>query len=114
MKKRSLLWLVPFVALLSGCTQQLSLQGSSDELAQRKVTESETAINFPDDNPSIADGKDIYGKQNCAQCHSDTGAPVAGKTTVNLSDEKYMSKQKPVDQYKFLIYGNGSSHPTMK
>lgn len=115
MKKKTLLLLVPVLALLAGCTQKVSLEGAEQELAQRQVTESLSAIVYPDDRPSIGDGKGDWAKMNCAQCHGETGQPVAGKATVNLSDPEYMAKQKPVDQYVFLTYGKkGSTHAKLK
>jgi mono/diheme cytochrome c family protein len=114
MKIKAVLLLAPFLLLLSGCTQQVSLKGSEQELAQRNVTESK-AILYPDDRPSIPDGKAVWVKMNCAECHGTDGQPVAGKAKVVLSNLDYMDKQKPVEQYAFLTYGKeGSSHPVLK
>ncbi len=115
MDKKSLLSLLPLICLLTGCTQPLNLQGSQQDLAQKQVTEAANIISYPDDNPSSADGKLVFEKMNCAECHGATGAGESGKTTVNLSDPKYMAKQKPVDQYSFLMYGrSGINHPSVK
>lgn len=110
-----LLALVPFAAILAGCTQQFTLQGPGENLAARSTTEPRLEVYYPDDNPSVADGKDIWNNMTCAECHGDSGAPVAGKSTVDLSNSAYMGKQKPVDQYQFLAYGRqGGRHPLLK
>ncbi len=115
MKIKALLLLIPLVCLVTGCSQQLSLQGSEAGLAGRTATESASAVIFPDDDPIIPDGKKVWSRLHCAECHSDTGAPVAGKCQVDLSDTRYMAKQKPLDQYVFLTYGKeGVNHPKLK
>lgn len=113
--KKALLMLVPVIVLLSGCGQQVSLEGQETELASRTASEGARTVVFPDDNPSVPDGKGVWEKMSCAECHSATGEPVSGKATVNLADAKYMAKQKPVVQYEFIAYGKeGSSHPVMR
>jgi mono/diheme cytochrome c family protein len=63
----------------------------------------------------VADGKVVWQKMNCAECHSDTGKPVAGKATVDLSNASYMAKQKPINQYVLITYGkDGTNHPALK
>ena len=91
------------------------MNGQDSNLANKDLTQSNHAVIFPDDNPSVPDGKVVYEKLNCAQCHSATGEPVKDSATVNLSDKLYMAKQKPVDQYIFLTYGKeGLKHPDLK
>lgn len=115
-KKKNLLMVLPLVAVLAGCsTSKVSLNGQDSQLANKDVTQSNSAVIFPDDNPSVPDGKVAFDKMNCAQCHSATGTPVKGSATVNLADKDYMAKQKPVDQYIFLTYGKeGSQHQALK
>jgi mono/diheme cytochrome c family protein len=114
MKKTLLLGLIPI--MLAGCTGSKVNIGSNDaKLVSENVTEAQNVVIYPDDNPSVADGKGVWQKMNCAQCHSDTGKPVSGKAQVNLADAEYMAKQKPLDQYVFLTYGKpGVNHPQLK
>lgn len=115
MKKQALLLLIPVIAMLSGCTQQVSLQGPDKGMARSDVTEAANAIVYPDYDPSIPDGKTDWEKMNCAQCHGADGAAVPGKATLALNDAKYMAKQKPLDQYVFLTYGaKGMQHEGLK
>lgn len=115
MNKKALLIAIPLIAMLTGCSQEIPLQGSGQDLANPNVTTANNVILYPDDNPSIADGKAVWAKMNCAECHGDAGSPVSGKATVDLTNAKYMAKQKPVDQYAFLMYGKqGVTHPTVK
>lgn len=104
-KTLSLLVALPAVISLSSCTEQVSLKGADDKMASRQVTESADVVIFPDDNPSIPDGKVVYEKQQCATCHGADGKGIANKTTVDLSNEVMVHKQKPLDLYYFLTYG---------
>lgn len=96
--------------VLSGCESQLSLK--NDELARKDATKGERVVMFPDDDPSIPDGKDYFEKAdkgNCASCH---GAGNSGG--VDLTNKEEMRKKKPVEQYMFIAYGkDGSTHPAM-
>jgi mono/diheme cytochrome c family protein len=114
MRKEALLLLTPVVLTLTGCTGDVSLSGQKDQLVQRTVTEAQVVI-FPDDNPSVPDGKKVWDKMNCAECHSATGAPVSGRASIDLASTKYNGKQKPIDQFEFLAFGSeGVQHPTLK
>src|SRR5271168_1984143 len=100
---------------ISGCNQQVSLKGNEDALASRTVTQSTNEIVFPDAPPSVPDGKVIYTRLACAQCHSDSGQPVAGKSKTDFSQKEWSHKQKPVDQFDFLYFGKpGVDHPTVR
>jgi len=120
MKTKALLLVLPITVFLSGCTQEFSLKGADEKLAERSVTEEAMQVVFPDDNPSVPDGKAVYEKMNCAECHSATGQPVAGKASLDLSSKTFMGKRKPLDQFIFLSYGGGSAegeninHPALK
>jgi mono/diheme cytochrome c family protein len=101
------------VFLLSACgKQEINLKGAEDALAQRSVTAAQGVIDYPDDNPSVPDGKLAFEQMNCATCHADSGKGVSGKCTVDLTSKEYERKQKPVDQFEFLSYGRpGLDHP---
>jgi len=114
MRKEALLLLIPVVAALSGCTQKMSLPTEKDELVSKNVTEAKVVI-FPDVSPSIPDGKKVWEKMNCAECHGLDGKPVAGKATKDLSEKKYGAASMPLDQYRFVVYGQpGVQHPEFK
>jgi mono/diheme cytochrome c family protein len=100
----------------SGCAkQEVSLHGSEDSLASRTVTQSAAEIVYPDASPSVPDGKVIYERMACAQCHSQTGQPVPGKSSIDFSQKEWSHKQKPVDQFEFIYFGKpGVEHPTVR
>lgn len=105
--------IIPFIVALSACTSQVNISSNNEKLVSEDVTKGIKTVLFPDDDPSVADGKVVYEKMKCAECHSATGAPVAGKATVDLSNKEYARKQKPVDQYMFAAFGKeGLTHPT--
>lgn len=100
---------------LSSCSKEIKLAGPDAQIASQTVTRGGKEIIYPDDAPSVPDGKSIWQSQNCATCHSDSGSAVPGKSTINLADKTWMRKQKPVDQYEFLWFGkDGSDHPTLQ
>lgn len=121
MKKSAFLLLIPILFTLTACTgSQVNLKGSESDLVHTNVTEAEGVIVYPDDNPSVPDGKVVWEKMNCAECHGTEGkTPVklAGGTeekgTLVLSDPLFVAKQMPSEQYKFLTYG-GKGHPALK
>jgi mono/diheme cytochrome c family protein len=98
---------------LTACgKQQIDLSGKADQIASKSVTLGSGEVVFPDDKPSVADGKAVWNKQNCAQCHNADGAGVA---KANFADKNYMRLQKPVDQYEFIWTGKeGVKHPTLQ
>jgi mono/diheme cytochrome c family protein len=99
---------------VSGCGSSVTLKGNEDQLASKSITASSKEVVYPDATPSVPDGKVVYQKLKCAECHSDSGEPVAGKTTVNLADKAWAHKQKPVDLFEFLYFGKpGVDHPTL-
>ncbi|MBX9771654.1 MAG: c-type cytochrome [Candidatus Obscuribacterales bacterium] len=126
LKTLSLLVALPAALTISACTQKVEIEGADDKLVSRQVTEADNVVIFPDDNPSIPDGKEVYTKMECATCHGADGKGIANKTTVDLSNEVMVHKQKPLDLYYFLTYGRqmaeGSAiaqghevnHPAMK
>jgi mono/diheme cytochrome c family protein len=73
MKNSHLLLFVPLIISLSGCANQVTLSGKDETLASRSVTQAEDVVVFPDDNPSIPDGKRVWDKMNCAECHGGGG-----------------------------------------
>lgn len=104
---------LPLIVALSACTTQVSVSDSNKKLVSEDVTKGIKVVLFPDDDPSVADGKAVYEKMQCAQCHSATGQPVAGKATVDLSNKEFARKQKPIDQYMFAAFGkDGLDHPS--
>jgi mono/diheme cytochrome c family protein len=101
------------VVLLSACgKQEISLKGQEDTLAQRTVTSGQGVVGYPDDSPSVPDGKIAWEQMNCATCHADSGQGVPGKCSVDLASKEYARKQKPVDQFELISYGRpGVEHP---
>ncbi len=117
--KHLLLLVIPLM-VLTGCGQQVVLHGSENQLAERSMTEQPDVVVFPDDNPSLPDGKATWNKMNCAQCHGSSGEKSfsifkGNKTpTVSLNNPGYAGTQKPLEQYVFLAYGKkGVSHPVL-
>jgi len=120
----SVLLAVPLLAMLSGCGRNaapVKLSTSETELATKDVTKGVDVPVYPDDDPSTADGKVVYEKMNCAQCHGADGSKEVGerdmavtmadgteqtkKMKVVLSDKDFMRNLKPVDQYMFVAFG---------
>jgi mono/diheme cytochrome c family protein len=136
MKLRQLLPILPAIAILAGCGQgELKLdQKTASDLANPGLTAQPTnLVVYPDDRPSIADGKVAFG-QNCASCHSGVGGgatpvtgsapttspegmPAAGaapaatgaKPNVNF-DQRWANSIKPIDLYKVVAFGE-NGHP---
>jgi len=115
MKLSKILPLLPTIALLAACGQtEVKL---SSEQGSKLVNETETQaptnyVVYPDDRPSIVDGRATFEKQNCATCHGATGS---GGTGPALTDKRMMANIKPVELYQFLTYGkSGINHPALK
>lgn len=92
MKKSKLLLFIPLVISLTGCGKsQVTLNGQDQTLASRSVTEAHDVIVWPDDNPSVADGKMVWDKMKCAECHAGGG---------NVANTSAESKPTAADQVK--------------
>ena len=120
--------------VLSACTKQVSVSTKRQSIAGLQVTQAPNEVLYPDDSPSIPDGKVLYQKLNCAQCHGLNGeTPVQlvsahstagpGRTakvvpavrTFSLNDRTWADNQQPVQEYKFLTFGNpGLTHPILR
>ncbi len=100
---------------MSGCTQELKLEGAKENLAKQSP-EIEQEIIFPDFNASIADGKVVYEKLKCAECHAENGMGLAGKASTNFTDSsRIQSGKSPKFQYRLLAYGLPHwDHPHLK
>jgi len=104
--------LLAAIFIFSACTQQeVSLKGTEDQLAKPSTTSGQHQVIYPDDSPSVPDGKQAWQQMNCAVCHADTGKGVKGNCSLNLADKAYMRTQKPVDQFEFISFGRpGLNH----
>jgi mono/diheme cytochrome c family protein len=108
-----LLVVLPAVTLITGCGEQISVSGDDTKLVSKEVTKGGQEAIYPDDKPSEPDGKVIYEKLSCAECHGSDGKGISGKAAIDLASAEYMRKQKPIDQYMFLAFGkDGLKHPT--
>ncbi|MBY0360107.1 MAG: c-type cytochrome [Candidatus Obscuribacterales bacterium] len=110
MKLTKLLPTIPIIALLTSCAQtEVKLPSDDQSMVSESQTNAPTDyVQFPDDRPSIPDGKVVWEKMNCAQCHGVDGAGTS--SPVHLNDTAWMSEKKPVDMYKFLTYGGPNHH----
>ncbi len=115
MKLKNLLLLLkalPLTTLLCSCGQsEFKLSGQESRLAERRLTEAPLdLIVWPDDRPSIADGKSIYEKMQCAGCHTGADAGSSGtsatKAVPDLGNKLWSAAVKPKDIYRFLTYGD--------
>jgi mono/diheme cytochrome c family protein len=115
MKLSKILPLVPIVALLASCgNSEIKLSADQEKtlVSEAQTQAPNNFVVYPDDRPSIVDGRALFEKQNCASCHGATGA---GGTGPALNDKRMMSNIKPVELYQFLTYGkNGVQHPALK
>jgi len=107
--------LVVATVMLSSCATQVDLGAKDKELVARTVTSAANVVIFPDDNPSIADGKIVWNKLNCAECHGTDGSGIGPQVTVDLRNAELVEDAIPVDQYRQLMYGiPGVKHPLLK
>jgi hypothetical protein len=101
MKNIQLLLFIPLIMSVTGCSNQVTLNGQDQQLASRNVTEAEDVVVFPDDNPSIADGKVTFEKMKCAECHSGGGGghgaveTTSAQTTANEQKAEAAMHTKP-------------------
>ncbi len=116
LKSSLLLAMIPVIVGLTACNDsKVTLPSADDGLVSTKVTLGDKEPIWPNDDPSIPDGKGVYAAQNCASCHGLDGKPVAGKAAVDLSSKEWGRKQKPVEQYDFITFGKeGSDHPSVQ
>lgn len=106
----SLVLLVPAISILSSCTSEVAVK--DDNLVAANLTRKNDIELYPDDRPSVPDGKVYWGQQNCASCHGATGS--GGSASVNLADKNWMRDRKPIDQYMLVAYGKpGTNHPAL-
>ncbi len=95
-----------------GCNSaKVDLSGKDAKLTSIATTEGSYEVEYPDAPPSVADGKIMWDKLNCASCHGDTGVGVSGQCSVDLTDKKLMRKQEPVNQYLLLAFGKANAYP---
>lgn len=105
--------------VLTSCTSEVSVK--KDTLTDAQLTRPGDIALYPDDRPSIPNGRVYYQQQNCASCHGANGAvpQTFGNKTVILSDKDYIRSRKPIDQYFVVAYGKGENgvdvpnHPKM-
>lgn len=110
MKLSKILPLLPIIALLASCSQPEIKVTDGAMLSEKQTQAPENFVVYPDDRPSIPDGKLSWTspeKGNCASCHGATGS---GGSAPALSDPMAMAKQKPVALYKFITYGKNKEH----
>jgi mono/diheme cytochrome c family protein len=111
-RKFSLLVLI-LPLMLAACGQVVV---KNDSLIKENVTAGSQEVVYPDAAPSVPDGQLVWEKSNCASCHGYAGQGVSGKSSISLADKTYMNRQKPVDQYKILAFGDSklpANHPIL-
>lgn len=108
MKLTKTLLVIPVIGLLAACGQTEMTMKSDDPLIGERQTEApKDFVVYPDDRPSIPDGRLVWDKQNCASCHGSNG--VGTSTGPALNDPLAMGKLKPVEMYKKITYGKGGN-----
>jgi mono/diheme cytochrome c family protein len=110
MKPKYLLTILPLIAALTGCGQnEVKISGSEDaKLAGTQLTATPAQlVVYPNDRPSIPDGKPVFA-QSCAQCHGSDGA---GGTAGVKFDQTWARQVKPVDIYRLAAFGYVEGHP---
>ncbi len=99
--------------LLAACSQEVV---KNNGLTKEDITAGSQEVIYPDAPPSVPDGQVTWEKLNCASCHGISGKGVPGKTKIDLTEKKYMNKQKPTDEYKLLAFGDPklpADHPAL-
>jgi len=111
MKLTKTLPLIPVVFALASCGQTETKVALTDPLisVNQTMAPADTVV-YPDDRPSIPDGKVVWEKQNCASCHGADGSTKPEGAKAALNDHRYMAMIKPVDLYKALSYGKLEQH----
>lgn len=107
----SLIALTPVLVALTSCANTIKLDQKEDNLAQKTVTQGGNIAIYPDDDPSVPDGKVVWQQQNCASCHGATGK--GGSASVDLTNLNWERERKPIDQFMFLRYGT-PNHEALK
>src|SRR5271155_1429338 len=93
MKLTKILPLIPAIALLASCGTEVKLAQDQDQMVSEKQTAAPTDfVLYPDDRPSIPDGKVVWEGQSCATCH---GAAGQGGSGPALNDKIMMGGKKP-------------------
>ena len=73
MKLSKILPLLPIIGVLAGCTQPMvPVPDASKTLSEAQTQAPVNFVVYPDDRPSIPDGKYVWEtaeKGNCASCH---------------------------------------------
>lgn len=102
--------------VLSACSGQVKLSRTEVNQALRQAVDSNLPVIFPTANPSVADGKVIYERLNCAQCHGIDGGGNNFQAPSLLNDPaKVEADRTPIFQYQTLYYGvPGWDHPVLK
>jgi len=111
-KKFNLLVLI-LPLMLAACSREVV---KNSPLIGENVTAGSQEIIYPDAAPSVPDGQVVWQKLNCASCHGANGKGISGKSRFNLADKNYMNRQKPVEQYKLLAFGDDklpANHPAL-
>lgn len=105
MKFTKILPVLPIIVLLASCGQtEIKLPAEEQKMVGEAQTQAPVDfVQFPDDRPSIPDGKLVWEKMNCAECHGADGS--SADNPVHLNDAAWMSEKKPVELYKFVTYG---------
>ncbi len=116
MKFSKILPLLPIIGLLTSCAQPEVKVPDAQNMLKEELTQAPTDfVVYPDDRPSIPDGKLVWDspqKGNCASCHGATGGggSAEGKAVAALSDPRAMAQKKPVEQYKFITFSKDPHH----
>lgn len=99
-------------AALSSCGQkQISLAPDNNLISPLATADKNLSIIYPDHNPSIPDGKLVWNKLACAECHFEDGS---GVLQADLRSKKYAFNRLPSYQYKFLVFGSKDTpHPAL-
>ncbi len=106
MKPINLLLILPILAALTGCGEDVKVSPNQVNIALTETPKQ--LVIYPDDRPSIPDGKPVFA-QNCASCHGATG--LGGTASVKF-DQTWALATKPVDIYQMVAFGGGkSNHP---
>jgi mono/diheme cytochrome c family protein len=108
--------LMACTALLTSCGARLSIADRAARAFSSQAQAPGEPVVLPDFNPSLADGKAVYSKLRCAECHGDKGEGANFAAPRILSDPtKEQADRTPIFQYKILCYGvPGWDHPVLR
>lgn len=103
------------ILFVSACSPTVTVTKLQSGGGKKDATPEIQPVEFPDDSPSIPDGKAVWEKMKCAECHGVDGHGISGKASADLARPSKSGRGSPIFHYKLLAYGVSYwDHPRLK